>query len=169
MQKYKLLLFLFKHARCNLPTIGNTGTRFFSLKFCSQPGTMKGALALWGFWEAWGFPRGSVVKSLPTSAEDSGLVPGLGRSPGWGNGSSLLYSCLKKPMDREAWWVQTMELLLTRLLCPWGSPGKNTAVGCNALPDWRSPDPGQSLYLLWFLHWQVDSLPLVHIGLWINK
>ena len=102
MQKYKLLLFLFKHARCNLPTIGNIGTRFFSLKFCSQPGTMKGALALWGFWEAWGFPRGSVVKSLPASAEDSGLVPGLGRSPGWGNGNSLLYSCLKKTRGQRS-------------------------------------------------------------------
>ena len=33
-----------------------------------------------------------------------GLIPGLGRSPGEGNGIPLQYSCLgKKPMDRGAW------------------------------------------------------------------
>ena len=36
---------------------------------------------------------------------DSGLIPGLGRSPEEGNGSLLQYSCLEKPMDRGAWWV----------------------------------------------------------------
>ena len=34
---------------------------------------------------------------------DVGLIPGLGRSPGRGNGSPLQYSCLENPMDREAW------------------------------------------------------------------
>ena len=32
-------------------------------------------------------------------------IPGLGRSPGGGNGSLLQYSCLGNPMDRGAWWV----------------------------------------------------------------
>ena len=32
-----------------------------------------------------------------------GSIPGLGRSSGEGNGSSLQYSCLEKPMDRGAW------------------------------------------------------------------
>ena len=32
-----------------------------------------------------GFPDGSVVKDLPANAGDSGLIPGLGRSPGEGN------------------------------------------------------------------------------------
>ena len=31
------------------------------------------------------------------------LIPGLGRSPGAGNGNPLQYSCLENPMDREAW------------------------------------------------------------------
>ena len=31
------------------------------------------------------------------------MIPGSGRSPGKGNGNPLQYSCLKKPMDREAW------------------------------------------------------------------
>ena len=44
-----------------------------------------------------------VVKNLPTNAgdiRDMGLTPGLGRSPGEGNGNPLQYSCLENPMDR---------------------------------------------------------------------
>ena len=32
-----------------------------------------------------------------------GLITGLGRSPGGGNGNPLQYSCLKHSMDRGAW------------------------------------------------------------------
>ena len=39
------------------------------------------------------------------SEGDLGLIPGLGRSPGEGNGKPLQYSCLKNPMDRGAWWA----------------------------------------------------------------
>ena len=35
--------------------------------------------------------------------ETLGLIPGLGRSPGEGNGNPLQYSCLENPMDKEAW------------------------------------------------------------------
>ena len=34
-----------------------------------------------------------------------GLIPGLGRSPGKGNGNPLQYSCLENPMDRGVWWA----------------------------------------------------------------
>ena len=34
------------------------------------------------------------------ATEDSGLIPGLGRSPGGGNGKPLQYSCLENPVDR---------------------------------------------------------------------
>ena len=54
-----------------------------------------------------GFPGGSVVKNLPAKARGSGdvcLIPGLGRSPGGGNGNPLQYSCLENSMDRGAWW-----------------------------------------------------------------
>ena len=37
------------------------------------------------------------------AAGDVGLIPGLERSPRGGNGNPLQYSCLKNPMDREAW------------------------------------------------------------------
>ena len=50
-----------------------------------------------------GFPGGSVVKNLSTNAGDMGLIPGLGRYPGGGNGNPLQYSCLENLMDREAW------------------------------------------------------------------
>ena len=36
---------------------------------------------------------------------DSGSIPGLGRSPGGGNGNPLQYFCLENPMDRGAWWA----------------------------------------------------------------
>ena len=51
------------------------------------------------------FPGGSVVKNPSASAEDAGFIPGLGRSPGEGNGNSLQYSCLGNPMDTGAWWA----------------------------------------------------------------
>ena len=53
-----------------------------------------------------GFPGGSVVKNLSANAgdtEDVGLIPGLGRSLGRGNGNPVQYSCLENPMDRGAW------------------------------------------------------------------
>ena len=49
-----------------------------------------------------------VVKNPPANAGDArdmGLIPGLGRSPGVGNGNPLQYSGLENPMDRGAWWA----------------------------------------------------------------
>ena len=45
------------------------------------------------------------VKRLPAmwKTEDLGLIPGLGRFPGEGNGNPLQYSCLESPMDRGTW------------------------------------------------------------------
>ena len=51
-----------------------------------------------------GFPGGSVVKNPPANAGDAGdvgSVPGLGRSPGVGNGNPVQYSSLGNPMDRR--------------------------------------------------------------------
>ena len=50
-----------------------------------------------------GLPRWLSGKELTCSAGDVGLIPGLGRSPGEGNGNPLQYSCLGNPMDRGAW------------------------------------------------------------------
>ena len=50
-----------------------------------------------------GFPHSSVGKESACSTGDLGSTPGLGRSPGEGNGNPLQYSCLENPMDRGAW------------------------------------------------------------------
>ena len=54
-----------------------------------------------------GFPGGAEVKASACSVGDLGSIPGLGRSPGEGNGIPLQYSCLENPMDRGAWWLQS--------------------------------------------------------------
>ena len=48
------------------------------------------------------FPGGSNIKVSAYNSGDPGLVPGLGRSSGDGNGNPLQYSCLENPMDRGA-------------------------------------------------------------------
>ena len=52
-----------------------------------------------------GFPGNSIVKNLPVSGGDTGLIPRSGRFPGEGNGNTLQYSCLENSMDRGAWWA----------------------------------------------------------------
>ena len=47
-----------------------------------------------------------MVKNLSADAEDIrdvGWIPGLGRSPGEGNGNPLQYSCLENAMNRGVW------------------------------------------------------------------
>ena len=48
---------------------------------------------------------GSEDKASACNAGDPGSIPGLGRSPGEGNGNPLPYSCLENPMDRGAQWA----------------------------------------------------------------
>ena len=50
-----------------------------------------------------GFPGGSDGKASACNEGDPGSIPGLGRSPGEGNGNPLQYSCLENPMDRGPW------------------------------------------------------------------
>ena len=49
-----------------------------------------------------GCPGGSVVKNPPANAGEVGLIPGLGRSSGVGNGNPFQYSCLENTMSRGA-------------------------------------------------------------------
>ena len=51
----------------------------------------------------WLIGKESVCHEGDTGDEVS--IPGLGRSPGGGNGNPLQYSCLETPMDRGAWWA----------------------------------------------------------------
>ena len=54
---------------------------------------------------SWGFPGGLDSEESACNARDLGSIPGLGKSPGKGNGNPLQYSSLENFMDREAWWV----------------------------------------------------------------
>ena len=91
-----------------------------------------------------------MVKNMPANAgdtEDSGSVPGLGRSPAEGNSNPLQYSCLGNPMSREAWRAnvavhgvtKSWTGLKRRDCSPPGSsdhgdsPGRSSRMGCNAL------------------------------------
>ena len=58
-----------------------------------------------------GFPSGSDGKGSACNVGDLGLIPGLGRSLGEGNGYPLQYSCLENSMDIGAWQATV----------PWGS------------------------------------------------
>ena len=64
-----------------------------------------------------GFPGGSLVKNPPATAGDikrHGLIPESGRSPGWGHGSPLQYSCLENPVDRGTWWATVHWVVLSQ-------------------------------------------------------
>ena len=51
------------------------------------------------------YPGGSDHNESTCNAGDPGLMPGLGRSPGEGNGNPRQYTCLENAMDRGSWWV----------------------------------------------------------------
>ena len=57
---------------------------------------------------------GSQVKVSACNAGDLGSIPGLGRSPGKGNGNPLQYSCLENPMDGGAWWATVHRVTKSR-------------------------------------------------------
>ena len=63
-----------------------------------------------------GFPGGSDSKESACSAGDRGSIPGLGRSPGGGNGYPLQYSCLenfKEPgtYDYSPWGSKESDMI----------------------------------------------------------
>ena len=71
---------------------------------CYCMGTVCYVFCVWVFtyiWKSGGFPGGTVVKNADAGdIRDVGLIPGLERFPGVGNGN--LYSCLENSMDRGA-------------------------------------------------------------------
>ena len=79
-----------------------------------------------GFLELASFPGGSEDKASACNAGDQGSIPGLGRSPGEGNGNPLQYSSLENPMDRGAWqatahgvtksWTRLSDFICTQVI-----------------------------------------------------
>ena len=94
-----------------------------------------------------------VVKNPPINVgdvKDVNSIPGLGRSPGRGNGNQLQYSCLENPMDKEAWGAtvrrvtksrKRLKQLGTHTQC------KRTPLGlkkqCTYYENWQNRDPLQ--------------------------
>ena len=83
-----------------------------------------------------GFSSGSMVKNPPANAGDVGLIPGLGRSARGEKGNPLQYSCLEKPMDREAWQA--------------------SGWGCRVRHDWVTEYTCTQPNLEPWLHWAVE-------------
>ena len=61
-----------------------------------------------------GFPGGSDGKESACNAGDVSSIPGLGRSPGEGNGYPFQYSFLENSMDRGAWWATVHRVAMSR-------------------------------------------------------
>ena len=92
-------------------------------------------------WHLMGFPDGSEGKASACNVGDQGLIPGLGRSPGEGNGNPLQYSCLENPMDGGAWWATVHGVAKSRTRLsdftftffqgfPGGASGKESSCQC---------------------------------------
>ena len=60
------------------------------------------------------FPGGSDGKESACNAGDPGSIPGLGKSPGEGNGNPPQYCCLENSMDRGAWCATVLGAAKTR-------------------------------------------------------
>ena len=76
----------------------------YGWKFSRELQAEKDALEIFkGLLTFWGLHGGSDDKESACNAGDPGSVPGLGRSPGEGNGYPLQYSCLENSMDKGVW------------------------------------------------------------------
>ena len=69
------------------------------------------------------FPGGSEGKGSAYNVGDLGSIPGLGGSPGEGNGNPLQYSCLENPMDGGTWLGYS----------PWGHKESDTTERLHSL------------------------------------
>ena len=59
-----------------------------------------------------------VVKNLPVNAgavRDAGSTPGVGKSPGRGNGNTLQYSCPENPKDRGTRWATVLRVVKSQI------------------------------------------------------
>ena len=56
-------------------------------------------------YKTWEFSPSLSSEGTESEGKNLGSIPGLGRSPGEGNGNPLQYSCLENSMDRRAWWA----------------------------------------------------------------
>ena len=84
--------------------------------------------------DSMGFPGGWGIKNSPANAGDAGSIPGLGRSPGGGNGDPLWYSCLRNPTDEEPGGLQSMGS--QRVRHDWATARRHWLPGCKSPLTW---------------------------------
>ena len=92
----------------------------------------------------WSSLVAQMVESTCKAGEDPGSIPGLGRSPGEGNGNPLWYSCWENPIDRGAWRA-TVHRVTKMQLCDFSTPvlkvqckipAKDEAPGISPAGQW---------------------------------
>ena len=76
--------------------------------------------------------------------------------------TSVFICLLRHSVVSDSVWPDGLQP--ARLLCPWGSPGKSTAVGCHALLQGVFPTQGSNPHLSHLLPWQAGSLSLAPPG-----
>ena len=74
-----------------------------------------------------GFPRSLVSKEFACNAGDLSSIPGLGRSPGKGNGNPLQYSCLENPTDGRTSWGAVYGVAQSRTWLKWRSSSSSSS------------------------------------------
>ena len=89
-----------------------------------------------------------VVKNPPANAGDTGLIPGLGRSPGEGHGNPLQYSCLDNPMDRRTWQATIHRIAKSRTRLK----GLSTTTGLEKVSFHSNPKERQCQRMLKLPH-----------------
>ena len=104
-----------------------------------------------------------VVCKLLHNSSQYVHVPSLPRNPFWWNFTEVkkvcVYVCVSHSIMLDSLWLHGLQL--TRLLCPWNTPGRNTGVGCHSLFQGIFPTQGSNLG---FLHWGWILYHLSHQG-----
>ena len=130
-----------------LPSLGYTPVRGFSSQrkaFKEAPGGKGASLGA------------QMVKDLPAVPGDPASIPGLGWSPGEGNGNPLQCSCLENPMDRGAWQaiVHGVAKSWTRLKDKYTHTQLNLSLWVKAPVMWKLSETtciGECI-CLWMVH-----------------
>ena len=106
-----------------------------------------------------GYPGGSDGKASACSVGDLGSIPGLGRSPGEGNGNPLQYSCLENSMD----WEVPQSLVG---YSPWGRKESDTTERLALLfKTSKSSGTPENMYMSLFIQFSPKTWPRATIKL----
>ena len=80
-------------------------------------------------------------------------------------GMLLTSACVSaQSLSHDRFFVTPWTVAPARLLCSWDFPGKHVGLGCHFLLPGIFLTQRSNPCLLHLLHWQVDSLPLCHLG-----